>query len=101
MIVSYDVRAHIVLYLRSASTSPRSTQASQRSLHSSVSELTSRHGWGENFPPMLARIAIDHKPKHDFANAMEVMRSTRLVKEDLVRNFPKTAQLSARHHTVS
>ncbi len=31
---------------------------------------------------------------------MEAVGSTRLVKEDLDRNFPETAQLSVRLHTV-
>jgi len=100
MIVSYDVRAQIVLYLRFASTSTRSTHASQRSLHSSASEPTRRHEWGEAFPPTLARIANDHKSKDDSAYAMEAMGSTKLVKEDYNRKFPERAQMSIRLHSV-
>ena len=100
IIVFYNVRAQIVLYLRSVSTLSRSIHALQKSLYLSASEPTRRHNWNEVFPPTLTQIAIDYKSKNNSANAIETVESTRLVKEDLDRNFPETAQLSVRLYTV-
>lgn len=100
MIVSYDVRAQIVLHLRPASVSSVSTHPSQRSLRTSISESIKRPDSGEAFSATLARTAMDHRSKIDFAYAMEVMRSPRLVEEGFHREFPSPAHFSGRLHPV-